>query len=215
MLNFELETVMAFALASMLLSISPGPSNLYIMARTINSGQIAGFCAASGMAVGSLIFVLMTAMGLAAVFSYSPIAYTLLKLCGAGYLIYLGIQTLRQTSKVELNKKKLKPLTNARVFRQSIIVELTNPKTALFFIAFLPQFVRPDAGPVILQLILLGGLYTVIAFSSDMLVASMSNQLGKWLSTNPGFGRIQDRISGSVLLGLGSYIAFDEIERIS
>lgn len=215
MLYFELETFLAFALASMLLSISPGPSNLYIMARTINSGQVAGFCAASGMAVGSLIFVLMTAMGLAAVFSYSPIAYTLLKLFGAGYLIYLGFQTLRQARNTQINKKKLKPLTNARVFRQSIIVELTNPKTALFFIAFLPQFVSPDAGPVILQLILLGGVYTIIAFSSDILVASMSNQLGKWLSTNPGFSRIQDMISGSILLGLGSYIAIDEIERIS
>lgn len=215
MLYLELETFLAFALASLLLSISPGPSNLYIMARTINSGQLAGFSAAGGMAIGSLIFVLMTAMGLAAIFKYSPIAYTLLKLFGAGYLIYLGLQTLRQARNAEIKKKKLKTLTNMRVFRQSIVVELTNPKTALFFIAFLPQFVNPESGSVAIQLVVLGVCYTIIAFSSDVFVASMSNQLGKWLSTNPSFSRIQDRISGSILVGLGSYIAIDEIERIS
>lgn len=209
MLSFD--TFIAFSLAAALLSISPGPSNLYIMARTMASGPRSGVAAAGGMAIGSVLYALATALGLAAIFKYSPTAYTVLKLAGAGYLIYLGIQAFIASKNNHIESPKVRVMSNKKVFRQSILVELTNPKTALFFLAFLPQFVEPSAGSVAIQLIILGLIYAFIAFCSDLFVAFMSGQLGKWLAHHPLFIRWQDRVSGSILVGLGSYIGFEEL----
>ncbi len=208
---FELDALLTFMLASLLLSVSPGPSNLYIMARTINAGQASGVSAASGMALGSMTFVLLTAFGLATVFSYSAVAFTTLKLVGAGYLIYLGYQTFRQAHDVQIKQNKLNRMTPSKVFLQSIIVELTNPKTALFFLAFLPQFVNLEAGSVAVQLMVLGIIYTSIAFTSDLVVVVTSNQLGKLLATNPILVQVQDYLSGTILVGLGALIAYEEV----
>ncbi|TRY33767.1 LysE family translocator [Aliiglaciecola sp. M165] len=207
----SIDTLLAFSLAAALLSISPGPSNLYIMARTMASGHKSGVAAAGGMAVGSVIYVLATALGLAAIFKYSPTAYTLLKLAGAGYLIYLGIHAILASRNANIDSPKVKVMTNDKVFKQSILVELTNPKTALFFLAFLPQFVNPEVGSVALQLVILGLVYALIAFCSDLFVAFMSGQIGKWLAHHPLFIKWQDRISGSILIGLGGYIALEEL----
>lgn len=207
----SIDTLIAFSLAAALLSISPGPSNLYIMARTMTSGHRSGIAAASGMAVGSVIYVLVTALGLAAVFKYSPTAYTLLKLAGAGYLIYLGVQTIIASRQANVESPSVRQMTHKKVFNQSILVELTNPKTALFFLAFLPQFVDPEVGSVVMQLTVLGLIYTLIAFSSDLFVAFMSGQLGKWLAHHPLFITWQDRISGTILIGLGSFIGIEEL----
>ena len=206
------ELLTTFAMASLLLSLSPGPSNLYIMARSLSQGRNAGVAAAGGLAIGSLIYVLATALGLAAIFKYSPLAYTLLKLAGAGYLVILGIQTLRNKPMSPDNPVRMEPWSVTRIFRQSVVVELTNPKTALFFLAFLPQFVRPEAGSVTSQLLVLGLVYALIALCCDLLVASLSDKLGNWLSHHASFPLWQDRFSGSLLLGLGIFIAADELQ---
>jgi threonine/homoserine/homoserine lactone efflux protein len=181
------------------------------MARTMTTGYGSGLATASGMAIGSMLYVLATAFGLAAVFTFFPTSYLILKLAGAAYLIYLGSVTLIHSGETIGTKPKLRTYNNAQIFRQGIIVELTNPKTALFFIAFLPQFVDPVSGNVVLQLILLGMIYSLIAFSSDLLVIFISAQLGKWLSSHPAFTLWQDRISGAILISLGSYIALQQI----
>ncbi|WP_040521880.1 LysE family translocator [Aliiglaciecola lipolytica] len=206
----SIETLIAFSIAAAIMSISPGPSNLYILARTMSDGHRSGVAAAGGMAIGSLIYVLLTALGLAAIFRYSPTAYTVLKLCGAAYLIFLGIQTIRASGAGNTSKPKVRIMGMSKVFKQSIVVELTNPKTALFFLAFLPQFVDPQLGQVALQLVILGLLYAILAFSSDLLVVLLSHNLGKWLSSHPLFIRWQDRVAGAILIGLGSYIAWQE-----
>lgn len=206
-----IETLLTFSLAALLLSISPGPSNLYIMARSINQGHRTGFAAAGGMAIGSFIYVIATALGIAAIFLYSPVAYTLLKLAGALYLIFLGVQYFYFAAQGDSHTPTSRVHSIKQVFRQSIMVELTNPKTALFFLAFLPQFVDASLPSVTLQLLVLGSLYAVIALCSDLGVALLSGKLGNWLSKHPHFVRWQDRFSGSLLIALGGFIAYKEI----
>lgn len=207
------ETIVAFGFAALLLSISPGPSNLYIMARSINQGFKGGAAASAGMAIGSFIYVIATALGLAAIFNYAPMAYSALKIGGALYLMYLGYRyltakPLRVSEAPQVEKKTL-----ISIFYQSIIVELTNPKTALFFMAFLPQFVSSQQGNVTTQFVILGLLYAAIALCCDLFVAGVSGKLGAWMRENPKMLTLQDRFSGSLLLGLGTYIGFQEVTR--
>jgi threonine/homoserine/homoserine lactone efflux protein len=207
---FSVDVLITFVIAVVVLVVSPGPSNLYIMARSMGQGYQAGFAAASGMALGSTIYVIATALGLAALFKYSPTAYLLLKIVGALYLLYLGVHYFRQAKALHADKPHLRQMQTYRIFKQSIIVELTNPKTALFFLAFLPQFVNAQAGNVWLQLLLLGFIYSVIGFISDVCVALLSTRVGKWLNSHPAFSFWQDRISGTILCGLGGAILFQE-----
>ena len=209
------ETLIAYSIAASVLCISPGPSNLYIMARTMGQGHQAGIAAASGMAIGSFIYVFATALGIAAIFKYSPVAYVAVKVAGACYLIYLGYHYIANATSHSIDKPHLKHLATPVIFKQSVIVELTNPKTALFFLAFLPQFVDTAQGNVALQLFVLGCIYAVIAFCSDLLVVFLSSQLGKWLMQHPLFAQWQERISGSILLILGGFILFEQWQESS
>jgi threonine/homoserine/homoserine lactone efflux protein len=208
----SIDTLFTFGFAALLLSISPGPSNLYIMARSIAQGHQAGIAAAGGMAIGSFIYVLATATGIAAILKHSPLAYSLLKLGGAAYLIFLGIQYLL-SAPTSVSKQTLSHVFLTKIFRQSIVVELTNPKTALFFLAFLPQFVDVQSANVTMQLVILGSLYGVIAMGSDVIVALLSGRLGNWLARNPLFIRWQERFSGSLLFALGAFIIYQEINK--
>ena len=206
------EILIAFTAAALLMNISPGPSNLYVVARAIAQGTKGGVVAAMGLAVGSMVHVIATALGLSVIFSQSPALYTVVKLAGAAYLIYLGISYWKSktvgTDKV-VKQVKTKPLSS--VFRESIIVEVTNPKTALFFIALLPQFVVPESGSVSLQLLVLGVIVTISALPCDVLVAISSRKASNWLLKNERAQKIQERISGSILLGMGAFIVADEV----
>lgn len=205
-----IDTLIAFILAATLLSLSPGPSNMYIMARSVAGGRSAGIACAAGMAVGSLLYVLATALGLAAVFVYSPGLFLAVKMLGAGYLIYLGITHLRNAPEQTESAQQEPKRSVKTLLRQSLIVELTNPKTALFFMAFLPQFASAEAGNIALQLTILGLIYTVIAFSCDVIVAALSGKLGKWMAQHPATGTWQDRVSAVILLLLGGAILVEE-----
>ena len=207
----SLEVLLAFTAAALVMNISPGPSNLYVMARSIAQGTEGGLVAAAGLAVGSLVHVLATVLGLSAVFNASPLLYTVVKVLGAAYLIYLGISYWRAgpaETPVDAPRVPRKPL--ATVFRESVIVEVTNPKTALFFIAFLPQFVVPESGPVWMQLLVLGAIVTVSALPCDVLVAVAASRVARWLTQHERAQVIQERVSGSILLGMGAYIMADE-----
>lgn len=206
----EIDTLLTFGLAALLLSLSPGPSNLYIMARTIGQGREAGTAAACGMALGSFVYVIATALGISVIFQYSPTAYTVVKLLGGAYLIYLGSQLVYKPTSTIQQKSHLKALVIKSIFRQSIVVEITNPKTALFFLAFLPQFADPQIGSIAVQLVIFGTLYAGIAFCSDLFVVAVSSGLGKWLAHHPLYVLWQDRFSGTILIGLGGYLAFEE-----
>ncbi|MEW9799353.1 LysE family translocator [Alteromonas sp. CYL-A6] len=209
----SLDVLTGFGLSVLLLSLSPGPSNLYIMACTLSGGRVAGVAAAGGMAVGSLTYTLLVAFGLASLILLSPLAFILLKLCGAGYLIFLGLKSMKVTP-VHADTP-VRERGARSVLRQSIIVELTNPKTGLFFIAFLPQFASPQAGNMAGQLILLGLFYALIALCCDLLVVSLSGQLATLLNRKGDGEQVwlvaQQRLAALILLGLGSYILIVEV----
>ena len=203
-----MDVLLAFAIAALVLSLSPGPSNLYIMACTIGNGARAGVAAAAGMALGSLSYAALTALGLSAVIVYSPTLFIGLKVAGALYLLYLGGKTWLQATAPHLQSSV--NTSTRKVLRQSLIVELTNPKTGLFFIAFLPQFTRIESGNMSIQLLLLGGVYTVIALGSDLLVVTLSSKLGRWLARSPDWAIRQEKLAGIILFALGVFILLEE-----
>lgn len=201
-----IESLAAFTLAALLMNLSPGPSNLYVIARTLSQGLAGGFAAVAGLALGSLVHVLATVLGLSALFSYSPTAYTLLKILGALYLIYLGIRYFVASKTVRAAVEKAETKSVAKIFLESAIVEITNPKTALFFLALLPQFVVVEAGPVAPQLLLLGLIVTLSAVPCDLVVTLFANKFSTWIQRSEKAQVIQNFISGSVLTGLGLYV---------
>lgn len=208
------EILLAFSAAALLMNISPGPSNLYVMARSVAQGFRGGVVAAAGLAAGSLMHVLAAVLGLSTLFRHSPVLYTTVKLAGAAYLIYLGVTCWQGTTADTgrpLRMSGRKPLFS--VFRESLLVELGNPKTALFFIAFLPQFVVPETGPVSLQLLVLGSIVTLSALPCDLLVAALSSKVSAWFAGQSRVQRLQERISGAILFGLGSFILAGEVDR--
>jgi threonine/homoserine/homoserine lactone efflux protein len=207
----SIDVLIAFTAASLLLNISPGPSNLYVMARSISLGTKGGMVAAAGLAAGSLVHVVATVLGLSVVFSHAPLLYTLIKLAGAIYLIYLGISHWKS---VDLGASATHGPANAKplsvVFRESVIVEVTNPKTVLFFVAFLPQFVMPESGPVAQQLLILGTIVTLSGLPCDLLVALFSSKVSDWLASHQRRQLILQRVSGSILFAMGCYLIADE-----
>lgn len=200
------ETLLIFAAAAVVMNLSPGPSNLYVLSRSLAQGCRAGLVAAAGLAAGSLGHVAAAAVGLSAVFVYSPVAYGLLKLAGAGYLIYLGLTYLLSPApSAILAAAPAKP--RRRIFLESALVELLNPKTALFFLAFLPQFVDVAGGPLAPQFLLLGLIVTLTALPCDAGVAVLSGRAARLMSATPLVRRIQSWVSGSILIGLGVFVA--------
>lgn len=210
----SIEVLIAFTAAAFVLNLSPGPSNLYVMARAIAQGTKGGIVAALGLAVGGLVHVAATVFGLSAIFEHSPTLYSVIKFAGAAYLIYLGISYWRsKSSSSGISRTKEKPLFS--VFKESILIEVTNPKTALFFLALLPQFVVPESGPVPQQLLILGLIVIISALPCDMLVAISSSKVATWLVKHERAQQIQERVSGSILFGMGAYIAADEVHALS
>src|SRR5262249_29318917 len=157
----SLHSLLLFTVAAAAMNISPGPSNLYVMSRSMSQGPRAGLIAAFGLATGSLFHVAATALGLSVVLRYSPVLYAGVKLAGAAYLIFLGLRLLLSKGGVSAAAASGVPRPSGRIFRESILVEVLNPKTALFFLAFLPQFADFSAGPLAPQLLLLGTIVTL------------------------------------------------------
>jgi threonine/homoserine/homoserine lactone efflux protein len=204
-----IEILLAFTAAALVMNLSPGPSNLYVLARTLGQGASGGLVAALGLAAGSLVHVLATVLGLAAIFQYSPLAYTAIKLLGAAYLIYLGVSYLRAPA-VEAKGQAAVALPLATIFRQSVLVEVTNPKTALFFLALLPQFADATYGALAPQLLLLGVIVTLTALPCDLLVVFAAARVSQWMAVNPRAQLWQERVSGTLLCGLGGWLLWDE-----
>lgn len=201
------ETLLVFTLAALMLNISPGPSNFYVLSRSVSQGTGAGVLAAFGLGLGSLVHVAAAALGISIIFQASATAYTVFKLLGAAYLIWLGIQTFREGPLKPMEPMKSAYRTNGRILRESALVEALNPKTALFFLAFLPQFVDVTAGPVAPQMILLGMIVTVTAFPCDAFVAVASGSLAARLRDSALARRLLNWLSGGLLVGLGITVA--------
>ncbi|GGF79195.1 LysE family translocator [Alteromonas lipolytica] len=201
------DTLLAFVFATLIISLSPGPSNLYILACTLGSGRSGGTAAALGMAIGSSSYAIATAFGLAALILYVPVIFTLIKVLGALYLIYLGVNALRFATAPHLRKPV--QATTRQIVSRSLLVELSNPKTALFFIAFLPQFTHATGDMLVNDLLVLGLLFSGIALCCDLLVVQLSHQLGRWMAKSPRVAVRQEQLVGLIFLGLGATLLFD------
>ena len=203
----SVETLLIFTAAALILNLSPGPSNFYVMSRSLAQGPEAGLLAAAGLALGSLVHVAAGALGLSAIFLYAPAAFTAVKLIGAAYLVYLGVRMILAKPAPLPTKTVRAGKTKRRILGESALVEALNPKTALFFLAFLPQFVDPAAGSVAAQILLLGLIVTLTAIPCDAFVALASGAAARVLARRAIHRRMQTWISGSILIGLGLFVA--------
>jgi threonine/homoserine/homoserine lactone efflux protein len=200
------ETLALFAVAALALIVVPGPAVLYIVAQSIDRGRVAGLVSALGVAVGGLAHVTAAAVGLSALLVSSATAFTVVKLAGAAYLIGLGLVTLfRRTKREDVEVPRERRLR--RIFGQGIVVNVLNPKTALFFLAFLPQFVDPDRGTVALQFVVLGLTFVLLAVLSDALWALAAGTASERLRASRRFLAVRRYVSGSVFVGLGAVTA--------
>lgn len=194
-----------FTVAAVALLVVPGPAVLYIVTRSVSQGRTAGLVSVLGIHAGSVVHVVAAALGLSAILVSSALAFTVVKYLGAAYLVWLGVQRLRGGRTGRPGHRP--PERLARVFRQGVVVNVLNPKTALFFLAFLPQFVRVDKGSVAGQILVLGLLFIAIGIVSDGLYALAAARAAGWLRTNRYWPRFERRVSGAVLIGLGATAA--------
>jgi threonine/homoserine/homoserine lactone efflux protein len=191
-----------FALAAFVLLVVPGPAVLYIVAQSVGRGRLAGLVSVLGVQVGALVHVTAAAVGLSALVVQSALAFGVVKYAGAAYLVYLGAcRLLGRGESAAAGAPRERSLW--ALFRQGVVVNTLNPKTALFFFAFLPQFVDVSKGNVALQIGLLGGVFIAIALVSDGAYAFVSGSAAGWLRGRRGALRAERYVSGSVLVGLG------------
>ncbi len=198
-------TVGLLALAALLLAVLPGPAVIYIVNRSLAQGRRAGVVSALGIATGGLVHMFAAALGVSAVLAASAVAFSVVKYAGAAYLVYLGFRTLRHGD--DLQAVGLGPDPHRKVYAQGVVVNILNPKTALFFLSFLPQFVDPGLGPAFPQLVVLGVVFIVVALASDMTYALAAAAIGRVLERRPGARRARRWVSATVLFGLGATAA--------
>jgi threonine/homoserine/homoserine lactone efflux protein len=195
-------TLALFMLASLALAVVPGPAVLYIVAQSVDQGRPAGLVSALGIGTGGLVHAVAATVGLSSLLASSATAFTIVKYAGAAYLILLGIRRL--LTREEVGEEALQPpRANRQIFRDGVVVNVLNPKTALFFLAFLPQFVDPGASAATLQILLLGLIFVVIAFCSDSLWALAAGTLGSWLRRSRWYLGVKRWVTGTVFVGLG------------
>jgi threonine/homoserine/homoserine lactone efflux protein len=198
--------MLAFLLAALVVAAIPGPGLLYVLARSLGGGREVGLRSSFGTGVGGFVHVAAAAAGLSALLAASASAFAVVKYLGAAYLVWLGIRMLtrgRDHSPPGLAGSR----TDARAFQQGVVTEALNPKTALFFVSFLPQFAQPEAGPLAAQLALLGVISVLLNTSADVLVALAGGKLGQRLAANRRWWKRQRRLTGGLLVGLGVYAA--------
>jgi len=192
-----------FAVAATLLLLTPGPAVLYIVARSIEQGRVAGLASVFGITTGTLVHVLASTLGLSALLASSTLAFAAVKYAGAGYLIYMGVRRILSRTDAPASQSKLPKRSLGRLYRDGFIVNLLNPKTALFFLAFLPQFVDPSRGAMAFQIAFLGLLFTLMGLTSDGLYALVAGTAGRWVKRRGRYLRWERFVSGSVFIGLG------------
>ncbi len=201
--------LLGFIAASLVVLLTPGPGVLYVVARSISQGHRAGLVSVLGLSAGALLQVAAATLGLSAILLTSASAFTVVKLLGAGYLVYLGIRTLL-ASQHAAGIASTPPLPCSRLFWDGVFVSVLNPKIALFFLAFLPQFVDASGGSVPQQILLLGCLYVALALITDGAYALLAGSLRQWLGSRVMQGPLPRYLSGGVYLGLGVKAALAE-----
>jgi len=204
---FDSHRFLLFFAAALLLAVTPGPGIFYVLARTLAGGRREGLQSSIGTFFGGLFHVFAAALGVSAILAASAVAFHTVKYAGAAYLVFLGIKMIRSRN-TQLPAETTAPSGNA--FRQGILTEALNPKTALFFLSFIPQFIAPERGHIFLQFATLGILSVTLNTAADLLVVACATPLERKLKSSRTFRSRQRTASGLGMIGLGAYVALSD-----
>lgn len=202
-----LTTLVSFALATTLLVAMPGPGMLFLLARGIGRGRRDALAAAVGVEIASLVFVAATAFGLTAIVASSAAALSVIRYAGAAYLVYLAVRALRSRDALAVEAGAAPPAGARKGLWDGFVVGITNPKVAVFFLAFFPQFIHPGAGSIPVQVGVLGAVFVAIGLAGDVLVAATASSVGRWLRRRPGLAAKHGPVTGVIYLVLGGATA--------
>lgn len=204
----DMQALVAFAVMSFVLIVVPGPSVLFVIGRSLALGRRGGLLSVLGNELGGLPLVLLVSVGLGAVVAQSAMVFLVVKLLGAGYLVYLGVQAIRHR-RVDTGAMTASGQGGSswRVLREGFIVGVTNPKTIVFFVAVLPQFISPESGSVAVQMAILGLVFTAIAFACDACWALVASAARQWFATSPRRLSTMRATGGGMLVGMGATLA--------
>lgn len=218
----DIQNFWVFALAGLMLNLTPGNDMIYVATRSAGQGVKAGIVSALGITAGCMVHILAAVVGVSAILAQSAVAFEVIKYLGAGYLVYLGIRAMAGKDggfiiKGEKERNEGKPyspslrpspvLSSPIIFWQGVITNVLNPKVALFFLAFLPQFIDVSAKAAHWQILLLGAWFNTSGLLVNMLVALLFGKIGGWLSNSPRFIQWQGRVTGAMLIALGINVA--------
>lgn len=201
--------LLIFLAASILLNISPGPDTLYVLSRTVAQGRRAGFLSTVGVCSGALVHVAAAALGLSVVLATSAVAFSVVKYLGAAYLVYLGVKAIAARQGIRLAPTERPKAGGWRIFREGVLIDVLNPKAALFFMAFLPQFVNPAAAHATLQFFALGLIVIAIALVWEGFLVLIAHGLTRRLRQNAAFTAWLNRTLGAVFIALGIRLALE------
>jgi threonine/homoserine/homoserine lactone efflux protein len=214
---FDSSRFLLFLTAAVLLAIAPGPGMLYVLARSLAGGKREGVLSALGTFLGGMVHVLAAALGVSIVLAKSAVAFATVKYVGAAYLCFLGVRMILDAWKEEASTQDsvsqdvpsvVGPARNP--LWQGVATEVLNPKTALFFLSFIPQFVNCSGGHVFLQFVALGTISVVMNTTADLIVIALAGPLGQRIRSSASFGRRQRTATGAIMIGLGTYLATSE-----
>ena len=205
----DIETIMLFVTASTLLALAPGPDNIFVLTQSMSKGAKPGIFVTLGLCSGLVFHTSAVALGVAAIFQTSLLAFNILKFVGAAYLMYLAYMSFMSNSKnkVKANKDNLSPL---KLYKRGIIMNITNPKVSIFFLAFLPQFTNPSSGSVTLQIFTLGAIFMLCALVVFSSIAIVAGKLGNWFNSSKNAENILNKLAGTVFAGLAVKLALSE-----
>jgi threonine/homoserine/homoserine lactone efflux protein len=209
---FDTTRLMLFFTAAVLLAIAPGPGMLYVLARSLAGGKREGVLSAVGTFLGGMVHVFAAALGVSIILAKSAVAFAAVKYVGAAYLCYLGVRMILDAHREKGNSELvLQNLQRARnPLWQGVATEVLNPKTALFFLSFIPQFVSHTGGHVFLQFVALGTISVAMNTTADLLVIALAGPLGEKIRSSAVFRRRQRTVTGAIMIGLGTYLATSE-----
>ncbi|WP_298841252.1 LysE family translocator [uncultured Roseobacter sp.] len=195
------DVLFVFAAASVALALAPGPDNIFVLTQSALSGRMAGVLVTLGLATGVMVHTTLVALGVAVIFQTSQAAFTALKIAGAGYLLWLAWKSFRAGA-ADVAGRGVRRLPASQLYTRGVIMNLTNPKVAIFFLAFLPQFADPARGSVTVQIFLFGAVFALCALVIFSAVAWAAGFLGQWLGASPRAQVALNRIAGIVFAGL-------------
>jgi threonine/homoserine/homoserine lactone efflux protein len=199
-----------FLTSALLLAIAPGPGMLYVLARSLAGGKREGVLSALGTFLGGLVHVFSAALGVSMVLAKSAAAFATVKYVGAAYLCFLGVRMILGARKQECEEANHEIIAARNPLWQGVATEVLNPKTALFFLSFIPQFVNRSGGHVFLQFVALGALSVVMNTLADLIVIALAGPWGERIRSSATFRRRQRTVTGAIMIGLGTYLATSE-----